>query len=378
MSSSAPIAANISSASIDVRSLARRAFAGVTPLGIVFIVALCVLNGLRRSVQAMLGPEPVMPMLATFTGQSLTQATLLFVTIVPIVNLVPPQGWRRVAALAAGIIAATSIGSASITLWPLPPGAYTVPTWAMYAGLPRWAVLASLLTGAWLFFRNEQQNAAALHRAELARIGLDRRMTEARLQVLQAQIEPHFLFNTLAHIRLLYQSDPPVATRMLDNLMRYLAVALPRMRELDSTLGRELDLVEAYLTVQQVRMGDRLAFEIEAVDSLRAVPVPPMMLLTLAENAIKHGLSPLPEGGSIRVAATVDDDRLTIEVCDNGRGFDATSSAGTGTGLANVRARLAALYGDEATLSLGPNQPHGMRVRFAVPHRLRASRETTA
>ena len=321
------------------------------------------------------GQGPVLPMLAAYPAQSLTQAALLFATIVPIVNLVPLQGWRRGAALAAGIVAATGLGSASLLLWPNPPGAYPIPPWAYYSGPPRWAVLASLLTGAWLFFRSEQQNAAALHRAELERIGLDRRMTEARLQVLQAQIEPHFLFNTLAHIRLLYQSDPALATRMLDNLMRYLAVALPRMRELDSTLGRELDLVEAYLNVQQVRMGDRLAFEIDVVDALRALPVPPMMLLTLAENAIKHGLSPLPEGGSIRVAATTDDDRLTIEVCDNGRGFDATAGAGTGTGLANVRARLAALYGDTATLSLSGNQPRGMRVRFAVPHRIRRAEE---
>lgn len=368
----------MSLASIDKRSLARRAFAGVTPLGITFIVALCVLNGLRRSLPVIFGEGPVLPMLAAYTGQSLTQAALLFATIVPIANLVPPQGWWRGAALAAGIVAATVLGSASLLLWPDPPGAYPIAPWAYYSGPLRWAVLASLLTGAWLFFRSERHHAGALHRAELERIGLDRRMTEARLQVLQAQIEPHFLFNTLAHIRLLYQSDPALATRMLDNLMRYLAVALPRMRELDSTLGRELDLVEAYLTVQKVRMGDRLAFEIDVAEPLRALPAPPMMLLTLVENSIKHGLSPLPEGGSIRVAATTEDDRLIIEVRDNGRGFDATAGAGTGTGLANVRARLAALYGSNATLSLGPNHPRGVRVRFAIPQRTRRAEETAA
>jgi glucose-6-phosphate-specific signal transduction histidine kinase len=352
----------------------RRAFRGVSPTGIAVIVALCVLNALRRDLTWMFAGETWASLLAVYFGQSLSQAALLFFAVVVVVNLVPARGWRRIALLGAAIVLASRLGDATLRLWPFPSGApsYSYP-WLVVAGTLRWSVLGGLMAGAWLFSRTEAQSAVALHRAELARIDLDRQLAEAHLQVLQAQIEPHFLFNTLAHIRLLYQSDPPLADRVLDNLMRYLAVALPRMRELGSTLGAELDLVEAYLGVQQIRMGARLAFEFDVSESLRALPVPPMMLLTLAENAIKHGLSPLPEGGSIRVAAAMDGERLILEVADTGRGFALSSDTGTGTGLANVRARLAALYGDDATLSLRVNYPHGVSVRFAVPQGRRAA-----
>jgi sensor histidine kinase YesM len=131
-------------------------------------------------------------------------------------------------------------------------------------------------------------------------------MDEARLLMLQAQIEPHFLFNTLATVRRLYQTDAAAAESMLDNLMRYLAVALPQMRANDSTLGREVALAEAYLGIQQIRMGSRLVVAIDVPGGLREARLPPMMLLTLAENSIKHGLNPLPEGGYIHISARVD------------------------------------------------------------------------
>jgi sensor histidine kinase YesM len=354
--------------------LLRRALRGVTPTGIAVIVVLCAANALRRDLAPFFTGEAWLVLLAAYFAQSLTQATLLFFAVVVVVNLAPIRGWRRAVLLSAAVVLASAVGGATLWLWPFPSGAPPASLWGAVSGPLRWSLLAGLMAGAWLFFRAEEQSAAALHRAELARIDLDRQMAEARLQVLQAQIEPHFLFNTLAHIRLLYQSDPPLADRMLDNLMRYLAVALPRMREMGSTLGAELDLVEAYLGVQQIRMGERLAFEFDVSESLRPLPVPPMMLLTLAENAIKHGLSPLPEGGSIRVAAAMDGERLILEVADTGRGFESSSDTGTGTGLANVRARLAALYGGDATLSLRPNYPHGVVVRFAVPPRRQPAR----
>lgn len=357
----------------------RRALRGVTPTGIAVIVLLCAANALRRDLAPFFTGEAWPVLLVAYLGQSLSQAALLFVAVVAVVNLAPVRGWRRAALLGAAIVLASAVGNASLRLWPFPSGAPPYgDLWVAVAGPLRWSLLAGLMAGAWLFSRTEEQSAAALHRAELARIDLDRQMAEARLQVLQAQIEPHFLFNTLAHIRLLYQSDPPLADRMLDNLMRYLAVALPRMRELGSTLGAELDLVEAYLGVQQIRMGERLAFEFDVSESLRPLAVPPMMLLTLAENAIKHGLSPLPEGGSIRVAAALDGERLMLEVADTGRGFESSSDTGTGTGLANVRARLSALYGDDATLSLRPNYPHGVAVRFAVPQRSQPPRAVSS
>src|SRR5262249_29175260 len=156
--------------------------------------------------------------------------------------------------------------------------------------------------------------------AELDRARFAQQLDEARLQVLQAQIEPHFLFNTLANVRRLYQTEPVAAESMLQNLMRYLAVALPQMRAVASTLGREAALTEAYLNIHRTRMGRRLTFEIEIPESLLHAPVPPMMLLTLAENAIKHGLNPLPEGGFVRISANADDGRLRLQVADSGQG----------------------------------------------------------
>jgi LytS/YehU family sensor histidine kinase len=182
---------------------------------------------------------------------------------------------------------------------------------------------------------------------------------------MQAQIEPHFLFNTLANVRRLYQTDLATGRQMLDNLMRYLEVALPRMRQPHSTVDREIGLVEAYLGVQAVRMGRRLAFAITVEPALRRMALPPMMLLTLVENAIKHGLNPLPEGGRIVISAQRDGERLRLAVCDDGRGF--RDSSGAGTGLANIRARLALLHADDAALSLTENVERGITSTLVLP-----------
>lgn len=194
---------------------------------------------------------------------------------------------------------------------------------------------------------------------------MERQTAEARLQVLEAQIEPHFLSNTLAHVKRLYETDAGAGARMLRNLADYLASALPQMRTA-STLGRELDHVKAYLEIQQIRMGRRLAFAIEAPAWLLDVELPPLILLTLVENAIKHGLSALPEGGRVDVRASVADGRLVIQVADTGQGF--ARSSGGGTGLVNTRARLASKYGAGAGLTLTANHPRGVIATIAVPH----------
>jgi LytS/YehU family sensor histidine kinase len=190
-------------------------------------------------------------------------------------------------------------------------------------------------------------------------------MEEARLRMLQAQIEPHFLFNTLASVRRLYQTAPSDGAAMLDHLMRYLEVALPQMRAAASTLEREAALTRSYLEIQRLRMGHRLSFDIDIPQALREASVPPMMLVTLAENAIKHGLAPLPGGGHVGVSATVYGAELQVQVADSGQGF--THSSGGGTGLANIRARLAAMYGDRGRLSLALNTPRGVVATIDVP-----------
>jgi sensor histidine kinase YesM len=189
------------------------------------------------------------------------------------------------------------------------------PDWARYFAL------GLLVTGAWLYVRAEAEQAAVLGQVALASARLDQQTAEARLQMLEAQIEPHFLFNTLANVKRLYDIDRGTGARMLRNLKDYLAVALPQMRETESTLGREVAHVTAYLNIQQIRMGRRLAFGIDVPASLHGARMPPLMLLTLAENAIKHGLAPSPRGGRIDLRAATADGRLRVEVADTGQGF---------------------------------------------------------
>ena len=231
---------------------------------------------------------------------------------------------------------------------------------------PRYAVPGLLIAAVFVFFRMaEESDAALIEPRSIARASRSR-WTKARLAMLQAQIEPHFLFNTLANVRRLYQTEPVAAESMLEDLMRYLGVALPQIRAIDSTLGREMALTESYLNIQRIRMGRRLAFDIDIPESLREAPVPPMMLLTLAENAIRHGLNPLPEGGFVRVSARVAGGQLRLQVADSGQGF--TKTSGGGTGLANTRARLAAMYGPAAQLSLGLNHPRGVIATISLPY----------
>jgi len=307
-------------------------------------------------------------------GEFACMVLIALVMVTPLLivgNLDPREGWRRYAALAI-VIAVASAPMASLVriaylAWTnnarfgegIRPSLYIV-FWFRYAQL------AALLTIVVEFQRRETRCVESMHRAEIDRLRLDREMDEARLQVLQAQIEPHFLFNTLANVRRLYQTDLALGSKMLHNLMRYLEVALPHMRDSHSTVARELALAEAYLNVQHIRMGPRLTFSIDIPGAQRSLALPPMMLLTLVENAIKHGLNPVPEGGTIQVRARIDPDgRLRIDVEDNGRGFHATS--GGGAGLANIHARLGAMYGPGASLDLDENQPRGVIATLRLP-----------
>lgn len=214
--------------------------------------------------------------------------------------------------------------------------------------------------------RRQQADAASLRQHEQAQA---RQLDAARAALLQAQVEPHFLFNTLAHLRRLAQTDPGAARGMLADLRRYLAAALPELREAEAPLGRELELVRAFLALHQRRIGpERLTLRYEIAPGLGDVIVPCTCLLTLAENAIKHGIGPQVAGGEICVRAGPDPDTpglLRLEVADTGAGM--SSSSGSGTGLATLRARLASACGSAAHLSLHLNQPHGLIARVQLP-----------
>ena len=224
-----------------------------------------------------------------------------------------------------------------------------------------WGIAAA----AWYTVKRAEHRAGELAAARLAGDALQASTAEARLQALQAQVEPHFLFNTLAHVKWLYRRDPERGRRMLDRLLAYLQAALPRVRQASTTLEQELQLTNAYLDIQQLRIGGRLAFTIEVPEDIARLRFPPLMLLTLVENAIKHGIAPQTEGGTIVIRAKAEGERLRIEVRDTGAGLQ--QSAGTGMGLANVRARLAALFGAGARLVIEPNVPRGVVAAIEIP-----------
>jgi len=182
---------------------------------------------------------------------------------------------------------------------------------------------------------------------------------------MQAQVEPHFLFNTLANVQHLVETDPPEASRMLESLIQYLRAALPQMRESSTHLGRELEMARAFLDIHRIRMGTRLGYAIEVPESLRERTFPPMMLITLVENAVKHGVDPCCETGRITIRAEESGGRLRVSVEDTGEGI--RPKKGGGVGLANIRERLKALYGTSASLVVEERQPHGVVASIEVP-----------
>ena len=200
---------------------------------------------------------------------------------------------------------------------------------------------------------------------------LESRVHEAdlRLGVLQAQVEPHFLFNTLASVRALVRQDPAQAEATLDALVDFLRATIPKLREdrgLHATLGQQLDLCSSYLALMQVRMGGRLTYDMRADEALRAAPFPPSLLITLVENAIKHGIEPRPGPGRIEIDAVRDGNALRVQVRDDGAGLRPGLS--TGVGLANVREQLAARYGARAAFVLSPAaEGRGVCAEIRVP-----------
>ena len=355
----------------------RRALSGITPRVVVILALLLLARtfGSGRIVgdlaagadEGRLGATWLFDTLVIYPPLVVLWAAML-ITIVATGNLGPRHGPKRAAALTAAVVLSAGAGNllriavANLTGSDL---SWHDATRMLTYVWPRYALLSGMLTVAHEFYRREVASVEAARQAEIDRVGFEGEMAEARLQVLQAQVEPHFLFNTLANVRRLYDVDRAGGRTMLESLIRYLETALPRMRDQDSTLGRDAELVEAFLRVHQVRMGRRLSYAIDIPASLRAHSVPPMMLLTLVENAIKHGLNPSEQGGAVRVAARCDDGRLVLSVADTGTGF--APGSGGGTGLANIRARLAAQFGASAALFLENNDLGGATASIVLP-----------
>jgi sensor histidine kinase YesM len=238
-------------------------------------------------------------------------------------------------------------------------------SWFFVGALMIWALLSLFL---WRYYAGKFRLAEAERQlaADRARTSeLQRQALDAQLRALQAQVEPHFLFNTLANVTSLIDAQPAAARRMLERLIELLRGSLSASRAHHATLGQEAELVRAYLEILAIRMGARLRYEIAIDESLHALPLPPMLLQPLVENAIRHGLEPKIDGGRVRVTATARDGVVEIVVEDDGVGFGATTRGG-GTGLANLRARLEARFGAQARLAIEDARP-GTRVRLSLP-----------
>ena len=211
------------------------------------------------------------------------------------------------------------------------------------------------------FALQDQAQAFALERSELERKALD-----SRLRLLQAQVEPHFLFNTLANVRELVVSGSSQASTVLDSLIAYLRAAVPRLHEPVTTMEQELQLVRAYLELMHMRMPDRLQFSVNSDAAAPRLRCPPTILLTLVENAVRHGIDPSEVGGRIDVSVTVLGDRCRAEVSDTGVGLH-NASEGLGTGIAALRERLQLVFGSDAQLRLVAIIPHGVRAEVDIP-----------
>jgi len=280
--------------------------------------------------------------------------------IVAAVNLAPRTGTRRLLWL----------GCSALLAWVVNRLVRGVPfehNPAWLAGFVDSMLNAGLFVTVCAYHSHAQGAADTLLRTQISRATLDAELRRAHLQFLQAQIEPHFLFNTLSAVRTLGRIDRGGTVEMLDNLLRYFSAALPNLRRDEAPLAEEMRLIDAYLGIYRVRMGARLGYEVELPKNLADVCVPTLMLLTLVENALKHGVNPTIEGGFIRVSATRERASLLLKVADSGRGMSARH--GHGVGLANVRQRLTMLYGDAALLSLVHAEPRGVVATISIPLR---------
>jgi LytS/YehU family sensor histidine kinase len=225
--------------------------------------------------------------------------------------------------------------------------------------------VGGLLTSILFFETRERAARRRLHLGRLSRVVIDKQTAEARLQLLQAQIEPHFLFNCLASIKRLYEREPGEGRALLRNLGAYLRTAISRARLRAAPLGEEIALAESLLAIFQVRMGNRLRVRIDVPDDIRSVPIPPLMVGTLVENALKHGIGPRAAGGTISVVARRDGQHVTVAVADDGVGF--RTRFGHGVGLGNIRSRLETAFGVAGGLDIAANAGGGVTATLRIP-----------
>jgi hypothetical protein len=279
-------------------------------------------------------------------------------------NCLPTATARpRAVALAIAIVLGALVGEAAMVVAGFPGERDDLTS--VLGRVGHWSLLAgSVAVMYYLRLRTSLGRAFAQTR-ENQRLQMERQIVQARLQAMRNQIEPHFLFNTLATVRRLHVADPEQGQALLRNFIEYLRLTMVNLDDPNHRLGQELALVRAYLGVVAVRMSGRLDARIEVADEFMNCGFPPLTLATLVENAVQHGIDPAPNGGTIVVRARRVGDTVEVAVVDDGVGFGDT--LGGGIGLANVRDRLRTMYGPRGRLMLEGNSPHGVRATIVVP-----------
>jgi signal transduction histidine kinase len=333
--------------------------------GVGYVVAMLLIQASWGSAQDAM-PQLLAGQMYAFCQQFFTSAGWSLLTMLPapavmplLVNLAPRAPVLRVAYRLTGVI--------FLAWWCLAVVEGVHFGWDVNSlGFTLEGVLTvGLGVGVCAYHSSTREASDSLLRTRIERAGLEAELQHAQLRLLRAQIEPHFLFNTLSVVRALARNDPAATVEILDNVIRYFEAALPRLRENEVALMQELQLIDAYLKIYRARMGTRLTYEIVLPEDLAQVRVPSMILLTLVENALKHGVNPSVEGGIIRVSAVSEGNSIRLAVADSGPGLDFRE--GRGTGLANIRQRLLMMYGRAAVLSLKPAEPRGVVASIAIP-----------
>jgi signal transduction histidine kinase len=282
----------------------------------------------------------------------------------------PKQQWRRLYLI---VPASVALGYAL--------GLYLAPLLLQQPGAAMWSaparpvlgyLLVSMIAGgvlSYYFMSREQLASASQERAQASAQAeaAQRHAAESRLVLLQSQLEPHMLFNTLANLRALIATNPAAATEMLDRLIAYLRATLSASRDTSHTVRAEYERLHDYLELMAVRMGQRLQYALDLPEELAGLQMPPLLLQALVENAIKHGLEPKVEGGKVTVRARHANGRMTLEVQDTGVGLPQGGSVRDGFGLAQVRERLATSYGAKGAIELEGAEAGGTRVRVSFP-----------
>lgn len=348
-------------------------FAGTTWNGVALIALICIVNGTRRAVRGFGEQSLLEAVLSTMQASvaGLMIAVPVSLAVLLTWNLTPKRPPLRYPLLALAVAASSLFGTTvqhavEVLLLCDPPGSCWQGPMVLVLSWSRYGVLSALFSAVFVYIRLADESAERAADAERNRARFAQREEEARLRMLQAQIEPHFLFNTLANLAVLIRSDPQRAERMLADLIAWLRATLQRTRETTSTLGDEMALLRSYLDILALRLGERLRFAFDVPEALLSQPFPLLLLQPLVENAITHGIEPKVGGGELRIAAGLENGRLRIVVSDTGVGLREAGS-GSGFGLENVRQRLRALFGKAASLDIRGNAGGGVAAVIELP-----------